>query len=179
MADADDGFLEKRASPARTEAVIGRDQQGRAVYADKSFVPQEEQEAYRPGARAAAPQKYAPGDIPGANADVAQPGDARGADVVGKNAKKNEARRLAKQRFVDAAGDAAAAPAVSDDAAAPEAADDLRRAKALKKKMKAVDELRTKVDAGLAPSAEQLEKLDRAAALNVELLEIEEQIRRL
>ena len=54
-----------------------------------------------------------------------------------------------------------------------------KKAKALKKKLKQVAELQTKVDGGLAPSDEQKEKLGRGDALRAELAAAEERLSRL
>mmetsp|Transcript_26337 Transcript_26337/g.85205 ORF Transcript_26337/g.85205 Transcript_26337/m.85205 type:complete len:101 (-) Transcript_26337:233-535(-) len=57
---------------------------------------------------------------------------------------------------------------------APQSAEDLqKRQKNLKKKLKQAAELRSKVDAGLEPSAEQREKLDRATLLEAELADVD------
>lgn len=55
----------------------------------------------------------------------------------------------------------------------------LKKQKGLKKKLKAVAELQAKVDGGLAPSADQRDKLDRAKALDAELADVERKLREL
>ena len=146
----------------------------------KSYVPQDEVEKYETRASRNAPAPRRPGAPPPGSAPAAG-GDA--AKPLSKSAKKNAARKAAKEKALEAAATApaAAAPvaaAAPAAAAAPE--DDLaKRAKALKKKLKSVSELQAKVDGGLAPNAEQAEKLGRAAELRADLADVEARLARL
>ena len=192
---AGDGWHEqRREAPRDLNTAIGVDQNGRPVYPDKcvvipgtkrpdgtrrkdrrvraeqlpdgtwkSYVPQDEVEKYETRASRNAPAPRRPGAPPPGSAPAAG-GDA--AKPLSKSAKKNAARKAAKEKALEAA------------ATAPE--DDLaKRAKALKKKLKSVSELQAKVDGGLAPNAEQAEKLGRAAELRADLADVEARLARL
>ena len=192
---AGDGWREqRREAPRDANTKIGVDQNGRPVYPDKcvvipgtkrpdgtrrkdrrvraeqlpdgtwkSYVPQDEVEKYETRASRNAPAPRRPGAPPPGSAPAAG-GDA--AKPLSKSAKKNAARKAAKEKALEAA------------ATAPE--DDLaKRAKALKKKLKSVSELQAKVDGGLAPNAEQAEKLGRAAELRADLADVEARLARL
>ena len=192
---AGDGWHEqRREAPRDVNMAIGVDQNGRPVYPDKcvvipgtkrpdgtrrkdrrvraeqlpdgtwkSYVPQDEVEKYETRASRNAPAPRRPGAPPPGSAPAAG-GDA--AKPLSKSAKKNAARKAAKEKALEAA------------ATAPE--DDLaKRAKALKKKLKSVSELQAKVDGGLAPNAEQAEKLGRAAELRADLADVEARLARL
>ena len=192
---AGDGWHEqRREAPRDANTAIGVDQNGRPVYPDKcvvipgtkrpdgtrrkdrrvraeqlpdgtwkSYVPQDEVEKYETRASRNAPAPRRPGAPPPGSAPAAG-GDA--AKPLSKSAKKNAARKAAKEKALEAA------------ATAPE--DDLaKRAKALKKKLKSVSELQAKVDGGLAPNAEQAEKLGRAAELRADLADVEARLARL
>lgn len=96
---------------------------------------------------------------------------------------RNKKRRDAQKKRKEAAeAEAQLTPPPSQVSAEVEAPslltqdDLLKKQKGLKKKLKAVAELQAKVDGGLAPSADQRDKLDRAKALEAELADIERKL---
>jgi len=196
--DDGDWHAARRTAPRDASSAIGKDQNGRPVYADKcvvipgtkrpdgsrrkdqrvraeqlpdgswkSFVPQEEVERYSTARHRGGP---APSGPPGS----APPGSGApaGAAAPSKSAKKNAARKAAKER---AAAEAAAAVPPAPAAAPPAAADDdpAKRAKALRKRLKQINELEVKIAGGHAPSPEQAEKVARGEALRAELSDVE------
>lgn len=98
-----------------------------------------------------------------------------------RNKKRRENQRKRKEGIVEAAAlEAAAAPPPPPEPQQPEAPltkdDLLKKQKALKKKLKQAAELQAKVDAGLEPSADQRDKLQRAKTLEEDLQAVEEQL---
>ena len=94
-----------------------------------------------------------------------------------RNARRKEAAKKRKEAEAAAkaleASIAAKAPPPQPDVATMAPDELLKEQKKLKKKLKQVEELETKVAGGLAPSAEQREKLARKAALADELAAVE------
>ncbi|CAH0368315.1 unnamed protein product [Pelagomonas calceolata] len=183
------------AMTAKTQEIVGKDQDGRDVYADKSVVVPGSlrpdgtrrkdlrvRAEQRPDGswRSFVPQdevkKYAvrarrPANPPGAAAGPPLPPPLfkREAPAGSRSARRAAARRRAREAAplapVAETAEAAEAPAPAADAG-----DELRRrAKGLTKKLKAVSELETRVAAGLEPNAQQAEKLARRGELEKEL----------
>jgi len=179
----DDEWHEKRPAERQVE-VIGRDQKGRAVYADrcvivpgsrrpdgtrrkdqriraeqladgswKSFVPQDEVQAFETRAHRAQAAKGR--TIPGYSPDP----------IVVKEKLAPKPKEKKKE-----------APPPAPAPAPPEATDPAKKVRNLKKKLKQVAELRTKVDAGHEPDADQLDKLQKAHLLQAELDDLEEKL---
>lgn len=177
MAALDDGWHASRPRRA-VEEVIGKDQHGRSVYADrcvilpgtlrpdgtrrkdrrvraeqlkdgswKSFVPQDEVEAFETRAHREAQKPRA---IPGL-----APAETPPSDVAAKSkaARKHEARKLRKQLQRD---ETAAEPDAAEELPSELTAEDFaRKAKNLKKKLKQIAELKASIDAGFEPSSDQ------------------------
>ena len=153
--------------------------------------------------RQASAPAHAPGAAPPPGAAPAPAAKAAPAAPASKAQRKNE-NRMKRRAEARESGDAArdgAADGVADEAAAGVAALSVgadkpaaagadggdaateetpeqilaKRVKALKKKLKAIDQLQAEVDAGkvAAPSKDQLEKLARRAELAAELAELE------
>ena len=183
------------AMAAKRQEVVGKDQDGRDVYADKSVVVPGSlrpdgtrrkdlrvRAEQRPDGswRSFVPQdevkKYAvrarrPANPPGAAAGPPLPPPLfkREAPAGSRSARRAAARRRAREAAplapVAETAEAAEAPAPAADAG-----DELRRrAKGLTKKLKAVSELEARVAAGLEPNAQQAEKLARRGELEKEL----------
>ena len=180
---------------AKRQEIVGKDQDGRDVYADKSVVVPGSlrpdgtrrkdlrvRAEQRPDGswRSFVPQdevkKYEvrarrPANPPGAAAGPPLPPPLfkREAPAGSRSARRAAARRRAREAAplapVAETAEAAEAPAPAADAG-----DELRRrAKGLTKKLKAVSELETRVAAGLEPNAQQAEKLARRGELEKEL----------
>jgi len=183
------------AMTAKTQEIVGKDQDGRDVYADKSVVVPGSlrpdgtrrkdlrvRAEQRPDGswRSFVPQdevkKYAvrarrPANPPGAAAGPPLPPPLfkREAPAGSRSARRAAARRRAREAAplapVAETAEAAEAPAPAADAG-----DELRRrAKGLTKKLKAVTDLQARVDAGLTPNDQQAEKLARRGDLEKEL----------
>ena len=183
------------AMTAKTQEIVGKDQDGRDVYADKSVVVPGSlrpdgtrrkdlrvRAEQRPDGswRSFVPQdevkKYAvrarrPANPPGAAAGPPLPPPLfkREAPAGSRSARRAAARRRAREAAplapVAETAEAAEAPAPAADAG-----DELRRrAKGLTKKLKAVTDLQARVAAGLEPNAQQTEKLARRGDLEKEL----------
>ena len=183
------------AMTAKRQEVVGKDQDGRDVYADKSVVVPGSlrpdgtrrkdlrvRAEQRPDGswRSFVPQdevkKYEvrarrPANPPGAAAGPPLPPPLfkREAPAGSRSARRAAARRRAREAAplapVAETAEAAEAPAPAADAG-----DELRRrAKGLTKKLKAVSELEARVAAGLEPNAQQAEKLARRGELEKEL----------
>ena len=182
------------AMAAKRQEVVGKDQDGRDVYADKSVVVPGSlrpdgtrrkdlrvRAEQRPDGswRSFVPQdevkKYEvrarrPANPPGATGPpLPPPLFKREAPAGSRSARRAAARRRAREAAplapVAETAEAAEAPAPAADAG-----DELRRrAKGLTKKLKAVSELETRVAAGLEPNAQQAEKLARRGELEKEL----------
>ena len=183
------------AMTAKTQEIVGKDQDGRDVYADKSVVVPGSlrpdgtrrkdlrvRAEQRPDGswRSFVPQdevkKYAvrarrPANPPGAAAGPPLPPPLfkREAPAGSRSARRAAARRRAREAAplapVAETAEAAEAPAPAADAG-----DELRRrAKGLTKKLKAVTDLQARVDAGLTPNDQQTEKLARRGELEKEL----------
>ena len=182
------------AMTAKTQEIVGKDQDGRDVYADKSVVVPGSlrpdgtrrkdlrvRAEQRPDGswRSFVPQdevkKYEvrarrPANPPGAAAGPPLPPPLfkREAPAGSRSARRAAARRRAREAAPlapVAETEAAEAPAPAADAG-----DELRRrAKGLTKKLKAVSELEARVAAGLEPNAQQAEKLARRGELEKEL----------
>ena len=183
------------AMTAKRQEVVGKDQDGRDVYADKSVVVPGSlrpdgtrrkdlrvRAEQRPDGswRSFVPQdevkKYEvrarrPANPPGAAAGPPLPPPLfkREAPAGSRSARRAAARRRAREAAplapVAETAEAAEAPAPAADAG-----DDLRRrAKGLTKKLKAVTDLQAHVAAGLEPNAQQVEKLARRSELEKEL----------
>ncbi|KAJ8600594.1 hypothetical protein CTAYLR_008189 [Chrysophaeum taylorii] len=143
----------------------------------KSFVPQDEVEAFETRAHREANR---PNIIPGLDPSISS------SNKIAAN-KKNRAREFRPSHHRGAAAAAAAAAAVdpllpddkppTDGPTAsndPPTTDDLaKKVKSLKKKLKQIAELQAKVDAGLDPSSDQRDKLNRAAALEADLADVQ------
>ena len=148
----------------------------------KSYVPQDEVEKYEVAPGRSGPQRRLPGAAPPGAAPAEASAGPGGDKPMSKSAKKNAARKAAKEKAVSEAASAAPAAPAAAPAGAPAASEEeelQKKAKALKKKLKQVAELQTKVDGGLAPSDEQKEKLGRGDALRAELAAAEERLSRL
>ena len=183
------------AMTAKTQEIVGKDQDGRDVYADKSVVVPGSlrpdgtrrkdlrvRAEQRPDGswRSFVPQdevkKYAvrarrPTNPPGAAAGPPLPPPLfkREAPAGSRSARRAAARRRAREA-APLAPVAETAEATEAPAPAADAGDELRRrAKGLTKKLKAVSELETRVAAGLEPNAQQAEKLARRGELEKEL----------
>ena len=185
------------AMAAKTQEIVGKDQDGRDVYADKSVVVPGSlrpdgtrrkdlrvRAEQRPDGswRSFVPQdevkKYAvrarrPANPPGAAAGPPLPPPLfkREAPAGSRSARRAAARRRAREAAplapVAETAEAAEAPV---PAPAADAGDELRRrAKGLTKKLKAVTDLQARVAAGLEPNAQQTEKLARRGDLEKEL----------
>ncbi|KAJ1460207.1 eukaryotic translation initiation factor eIF2A-domain-containing protein [Pelagophyceae sp. CCMP2097] len=111
-----------------------------------------------------------------------------GAAVEKEKDSRDKKRKEAAKKRKDAEAAAAALESTKVAAPAPpaEAADEdmaeadlQKKKKAALKKKKQVDELKVKVAAGLKPSAEQKEKIDRAGALDEEIAKIDELLAKL
>ena len=183
------------AMAAKRQEIVGKDQDGRDVYADKSVVVPGSlrpdgtrrkdlrvRAEQRPDGswRSFVPQdevkKYAvrarrPANPPGAAAGPPLPPPLfkREAPAGSRSARRAAARRRAREAAplapVAETAEAAEAPAPAADAG-----DELRRrAKGLTKKLKAVTDLQARVDAGLTPNDQQTEKLARRGDLEKEL----------
>ena len=183
------------AMAAKRQEIVGKDQDGRDVYADKSVVVPGSlrpdgtrrkdlrvRAEQRPDGswRSFVPQdevkKYAvrarrPANPPGAAAGPPLPPPLfkREAPAGSRSARRAAARRRAREAAplapVAETAEAAEAPAPAADAG-----DELRRrAKGLTKKLKAVTDLQARVAAGLEPNAQQVEKLARRGELEKEL----------
>jgi hypothetical protein len=182
------------AMTAKRQEIVGKDQDGRDVYADKSVVipgslrpdgtrrkDLRVRAEQRPDGswRSFVPQdevkKYEvrarrPANPPGAaGPPLPPPLFKREAPAGSRSARRAAARRRAREAAplapVAETAEAAEAPAPAADAG-----DELRRrAKGLTKKLKAVSELETRVAAGLEPNAQQAEKLARRGELEKEL----------
>ena len=185
------------AMTAKTQEIVGKDQDGRDVYADKSVVVPGSlrpdgtrrkdlrvRAEQRPDGswRSFVPQdevkKYAvrarrPANPPGAAAGPPLPPPLfkREAPAGSRSARRAAARRRAREA-APLAPVAETAEVVEAPAPAPaaDAGDELRRrAKGLTKKLKAVTDLQARVDAGLTPNDQQAEKLARRGELEKEL----------
>ena len=184
---------------AKRQEIVGKDQDGRDVYADKSVVVPGSlrpdgtrrkdlrvRAEQRPDGswRSFVPQdevkKYEvrarrPANPPGAAAGPPLPPPLfkREAPAGSRSARRAAARRRAREAAPlapVAETEAAEAPAPAADAGAADAGDELRRrAKGLTKKLKAVTDLQARVAAGLEPNAQQVEKLARRGELEKEL----------
>ena len=181
------------AMTAKRQEIVGKDQDGRDVYADKSVVVPGSlrpdgtrrkdlrvRAEQRPDGswRSFVPQdevkKYAvrarrPANPPGtAGPPLPPPLFKREAPAGSRSARRAAARRRAREAAPlapVAETEAAEAPAPAADAG-----DELRRrAKGLTKKLKAVTDLQARVDAGLTPNDQQAEKLARRGDLEKEL----------
>ena len=183
------------AMTAKRQEIVGKDQDGRDVYADKSVVVPGSlrpdgtrrkdlrvRAEQRPDGswRSFVPQdevkKYEvrarrPANPPGAAAGPPLPPPLfkREAPAGSRSARRAAARRRAREAAplapVAETAEAAEAPAPAADAG-----DELRRrAKGLTKKLKAVTDLQARVAAGLEPNAQQVEKLARRGDLEKEL----------
>ena len=183
------------AMTAKRQEIVGKDQDGRDVYADKSVVVPGSlrpdgtrrkdlrvRAEQRPDGswRSFVPQdevkKYAvrarrPANPPGvaAGPPLPPPLFKHEAPAGSRSARRAAARRRAREAAplapVAETAEAAEAPAPAADAG-----DELRRrAKGLTKKLKAVSELEARVTAGLEPNAQQAEKLARRGELEKEL----------
>ena len=206
LAEKDDEWLEKRREAPRDVAdSIGVDQNGRPVYKDKcvvipgtkrpdgtrrkdrrvraeqqpdgtwkSFVPQDEVEKFE--TRRAGPPPKVPGAAP---VGAAPAGSGNGFDKpMSKSAKKNAARKAAKALAAASTPAPAPAPAAAAEARELTPEEELgKKVKNLKKKLKQISELQTKVDDGLAPSEEQAEKLSRRLPLKAELKVLETRLK--
>ena len=187
------------AMTAKRQEIVGKDQDGRDVYADKSVVVPgtlrpdgtrrkdlRVRAEQRPDGswRSFVPQdevkKYEvrarrPANPPGAAAGPPLPPPLfkREAPAGSRSARRAAARRRAREAAPlapVAETEAAEAPAPAADAGAADAGDELRRrAKGLTKKLKAVTDLQARVAAGLEPNAQQVEKLARRGELEKEL----------
>ena len=195
------------AMTAKRQEIVGKDQDGRDVYADKSvvvpgslrpdgtrrkdlrvraeqrpdgswrsFVPQDEVKKYAVRARRPAnpPGAAAGPPLPPPLFKREAPAGSRSARRAAARARAREAAPLAPvAETVAETAEAAEAPASAEapaPAPAADAGDELRRrAKGLTKKLKAVTDLQARVDAGLTPNDQQVEKLARRGDLEKEL----------
>lgn len=163
----------------------------------KSFVPQDEVEAFETRAHREARKERT---IPGLASSIDGPAD--NAAPKSKSAKKNETRRLKKQQQREEAqqqqqpskgGPAEGEGTTLGDNREPIPEDLAKRAKNLKKKLRQIADLKANVNAGLDPSSDQCvlgvlqpwsplrrqDKLSREAVVQAELAQIEARLQAL
>jgi hypothetical protein len=168
------------AMTAKRQEIVGKDQDGRDVYADKSVVipgSLRPDGTRRKDLRVRAEQRpdgswrsFVPQDeVKKYEVRARRPADPPGA--AGPPLPPPLFKREAPLAPVAETAEAAEAPAPAPaPAPAADAGDELRRrAKGLTKKLKAVSELEARVTAGLVPNAQQAEKLARRGELEKDL----------
>lgn len=179
----------------RSEEIVGQDQDGRTVYADKCVVlpgslrkdgtrrkDVRVRTELRPDGswRSFVPQnevkKYevrarrSAAGPPGAGPPLPPPLFKRELPAANRSARRAAARRRGRGASFDGGAPLAPVAEAAEAPASEDAAAELRkRAKGLRKKLAAASDLQARVDAGLEPSTEQAEKLARRGDRESEL----------